>query len=88
MKLNIAQFIGSFQDGGAESLVRDYCLLLDKTKFNIVPIVLRLTPDSANYKILMERGIRIIPIFKSNSLPLKIIQRLNYWWYVPYRLKK
>ena len=88
MKLNIAQFIGSFQDGGAESLVRDYCLLLDKTKLNIVPIVLRLTPDSANYKILMERGIRIMPIFKSNSLPLKIIQRLNYWWYVPYRLKQ
>lgn len=84
----IAEFVGSIQDGGAETLVKDYVLMLNKSKFNTMIIVLRRSPNTANDKILTEQGIKIIPICKSNFLPLKIIQKLNYWWYVPYKLRK
>ena len=30
MKIKVAQYIGAIQDGGAETLVKDYALLLDK----------------------------------------------------------
>ena len=88
MMHNVAEFVGSIQDGGAETLVKDYALMLDKNKFNPVIIVLRRSPDTANDKILTEHGIKIVPICRSNFFPLKVIQKLNYWWYVPYRLKK
>lgn len=88
MQCKIAEFIGSIQDGGAETLVKDYALMLDKNKFDIVVIVLRRSLNTANDKILADNGIKIVPICKSNFILFKVIQRLNYWWYVPYRLKK
>lgn len=88
MKVNVAEFVFTIQDGGAETLVKDYCLLLNKEKFNTIVIVIRRSPNTANHKILMERGVKIISICKNNSIPFKIIQRLNYWWYVPYRLRR
>lgn len=84
----VAEFIGSIQDGGAETLVKDYVLKLNREKFDPVVIVLRRSPQTANDRILMENGIRVIPICKSNFLFLKAIQKLNYRWYIPYRLKR
>lgn len=86
--INVAEFIGSIQDGGAETLVKDYALMLDKNRFNCIIIVLRRSPNTANDKLLTENGVKIIPICKSNFFPLKVIQKLNYWWYVPYKLRK
>lgn len=88
MKCNVAEFIGSIQDNGAETLVKDYALMLDGQRFNVVIIVLRRSPDSANDAVLVKNGVRIITIFKSDFILFKVIQRLNYWWYVPLRLRR
>ena len=32
-KTNIIEFVTSLQDGGAETLVKDYALLMDKARF-------------------------------------------------------
>ncbi len=82
----VAHFIGSIQDGGAETLVKDYALLLDKSKFNVLIIILRRSPDTANDKILSQTGTRIIPLCTSNFILMKVIQKLNYWWYIPLKL--
>lgn len=88
MKYNIAEFIGTIQDGGAETLVKDYSLILDKSKFNVTVIVIRRRPGTANDTILVKNGVKIISIFKNNTKPFKIIQKINQWWYVPYKLNK
>lgn len=88
MKLNVAELISVVQDGGAETIVKDYALTLDKNKFDTVIISRRILNNSVNVKQLQEREIRIIPIYKSNSFFMKVIQKLNDWWYVPYKIKK
>ncbi len=88
MKHNIAEFIGTISDGGAETLVKDYAFLLDKDIFNVFVIVLRRTRDAANDALLSQSNAEIIEIFKRNDFLSKVIQKLNRWWYLPYRLEK
>ena len=38
VKLKVVQLIGSLNDGGAETLVKDYVLLLDEHKFDVAVI--------------------------------------------------
>lgn len=85
---NVAEYVGVIADGGAETLVKDYALMLDKDKFNVIIIVRRRTTGGAIDKILAEQAVRIISIYESNRFLMKIIQKLNDWWYVPYQLKK
>ncbi len=88
--INIAEFIGSTGSGGAETVVKDYALHLDRSKYNVVVIVRNREPQSPNDILLTDSGVRIIPIYKhSNSrLFFKGLQKLNDWWYIPVRLKK
>ena len=88
VKHNIAEFIGTISDGGAETLVKDYAFLLDKDIFNVFVIVLRRTRDAANDALLSQANVEIIEIYKRNDFLSKVIQKLNRWWYLPYRLKK
>lgn len=88
LKKNIAQFIGTIQDGGAETLVKDYALMLDKKKINNIIIVYRRNPNSANEKKMVEQGVKIIPIYKSSLTMVTALQKFNYWWLTPYRLKR
>lgn len=90
MSVKLAHFIGWIQDGGAETLVRDYSLLIDKEKFNVSVIVLNVNEESANYKIMRDNGVRIIRIYRSDSTSLiyRMIRKLNRWWYVPARLRR
>lgn len=86
VKRNVAEFIGSIQDGGAETLVKDYALMLDRELFNVSIIVLRRMRNTANDKILSRANVEIIEIYKRSDFIFKAIQRLNCWWYVPLRL--
>lgn len=87
-KCKVAHFVGQISDGGAETLIKDYALLLDKDRFNVFIIVLRRETESANDQILQEAGVKIIPIYTSMSVPYRIFHKLNRWWYVPYKLDR
>ena len=75
-KTKVAQFIGSIQDGGAETLVKDYALLLDKETFDVIIITRWKGYNSANYRILEESGVHMISIYPSNNLIFKIFNQL------------
>lgn len=85
----VAQFIGTIQDGGAETLVKDYALLLNKSLIKCIVIVLYRNNKTANDTILSNNKIKIVPIYnKTDSLFIKLIRKLNNWWYPYFRLKK
>lgn len=88
LKYNVAEFIGTIQDGGAETLVKDYALMLDKKSFNVILIVFRRRRSTANDKILSQSNVEIIEIYKRSDIISKVIQKLNRWWYVPLKLKR
>ena len=60
MKTKVVEYIGRMQDGGAETLVKDYALLLDKEKFDVTVICEDYRKGSANYEILKKQGIRCL----------------------------
>ena len=73
-KVKVIEFIQSMGDGGAETLVKDYALLMDKERFDVTVVVLHDIRDSANYRFLMENGIPVIAL-SSQEDPLKKLWR-------------
>lgn len=63
-KIKVLHYITSLNDGGAETLVRNYALLADREHFDVRIMVLRLYGDSANLDIL-----------KRNRLPFTVVFR-------------
>lgn len=64
MKKKVFEFIGRIQDGGAESLVRDYALLIDNKDFELTVLCEDYVEESANYKILKDNNINMIVMYK------------------------
>ncbi len=66
--VTVELFEGSMADGGAETLVKDYCLLFDRNKFEPVVLVDWIIKKSANYRRLRDSGVRIVSLYPSYSL--------------------
>lgn len=73
-KTKIIEFIQSMGDGGAETLVKDYALLMDREKFDVTVVVLHDVGDTANRRFLEAAGIPVIPL-SSREDPLKKLWR-------------
>lgn len=66
-------------DGGAETLVKDYALMLDKSKYQVTIVTIG-KPDlsSANYKRLKEAGIEMISVYEGKR-PIKSWLGVKIW---------
>lgn len=67
-KIKLLHFIHNLNQGGAETLVKDYALLIDKEKFDLI-ILCHDRINSPYEKILKDAGIRLI--FISDYFPFK-----------------
>ena len=76
MKTKVVEFIGRLQDGGAEMLVKDYCLLLDKELFDVEVLCEDYVETSAVYKTLKQNGIPITAVYKPSFFINKVLARL------------
>ncbi|MGN1190479.1 MAG: glycosyltransferase [Candidatus Ornithospirochaeta sp.] len=79
---------GSLSDGGAETLVKDYVLHLDKEKFEPIVLVDWIFTDCANYKRLKDSGVKIVSIYKSYSIFYRAINKFFREQYIDYKLKR
>ena len=86
-KVKVIQYITSLNDGGAETLVKDYCLLLNKEKFEVKVVTLWLMGETSNLKMLRDNGIEIIVLFNRWNIISKILNKLFHKWYVAFLLK-
>jgi hypothetical protein len=55
------------RDGGAETLVKDYMLLMDKEQFDVFAVICFYDGDSANLSRLREKGISVIVVNTSGE---------------------
>ena len=88
MKKKIIEFIPSMYDGGAETLVKDYALCLDRSIFEVTILCIYNIQKSANIQRLKENHIEILSIYHHHSLFNRILRVLFGEWYIPYKLKK
>ncbi len=77
-RTKVIEFIQTVGDGGAETLVKDYALLMDRERFDVTVVVQHEIKDSANYQRLLESGIRVIALSAQNDT-LKNIWRKIFW---------
>ncbi len=76
MKTKIVEFIGRIQDGGAETLVKDYALLLDKEQFDVTVLCEDYRPESNNYKTLCKNHVKIETLYEKSFFINKVLARL------------
>ena len=77
-KTKVIEFITSLQDGGAETLVKDYALLMDKEHFDVTVVVLHDMEGSANLSRLREAGIPVVALSSQDDVLKKIWRRI-FW---------
>ena len=87
-KTKVVEFIGRIQDGGAETLVKDYALLLDKEKFDVTILCEDYRPNSNIYKVLKENGVKIVCMYEKSFFINKVIARILGKRYVAMLTKK
>lgn len=72
----VIHMISSMNAGGAETMVKDYALLMDKNKFDVKVIALDKRSNSVNEIILEQHG---IPLIYLSELRYTAEQKLNYF---------
>lgn len=72
----VIHMISSMNVGGAETMVKDYALLMDKNQFDVKIIALDKRSYSANEKILEQEG---IPVIYLSELRYAAEQKLNFF---------
>lgn len=88
-KCRVVEYLeGSLSDGGAETLVKDYVLFLDKDRFEPIVLVDWIFTDSANYKRLKDSVVRIIPMYKRYSIFYRAINKFFRERYIDHRLRR
>ncbi len=90
----VIELLPVITEGGAETLVRDYCLMLKKKRVEVVVVtIFPSDPSSSNYQLLKKNGIRVISLNEYNWSHFNRFVR-NLWRYTTfpiitsYRLKK
>ncbi len=76
MKKKVVEFIGRLQDGGAETLVKDYALMLDKDKFDVYVLCEDYKAGSNVYKVLKESGAKIVVLYEKSFFINKVLARI------------
>lgn len=77
-KTKVIEFILTLGDGGAETLVKDYALLMDRERFDVVVVVMHEIEDSANLQRLKEHDIPVIVLSTQDDILKKIWRRI-FW---------
>lgn len=88
MKTKVVEFIGRIQDGGAETLIKDYALFLNKEKFDVVILCEDYRPNSTNYKTLVKNNVNIVVMYEKSFFINKVLARLLGKRYVSWLFKK
>ena len=77
----IIELIPNISEGGAETLVKDYCLLLKEKGYDMEVVTLLPPSDSSsNYQILLRNGIKVTSLDKSRWFYKNWFLR-NLWRY-------
>ncbi len=88
-KVKVIEYLeGSLSDGGAETLIKDYCTLIDKNSFEPLVLVDFIFPESANYKRLENENVKIVSLYPSYSLPWRFVDKFFRNRYIDWKLGK
>lgn len=86
-KTKIVEIIESLSDGGAQSIVKDYACLINKDEFEIVIYTIYPCEYSANYRQVVDAGVKVLSVYERYGLISKVLNRLYKRKYIVKRLR-
>lgn len=87
-KIKLVEFIGRIQDGGAETLVKDYALMLDKERFDVTVLCEDYKSESNVYKTMKQNGVNIVVLYEKSFFVNKVLAKLLGKKYVAFLFEK
>ena len=69
-------------------MIKDYALLIDKSKFDVIVLCCDYVKDSAIYKTLKENNIRIVSMYENHRFISRVLYRVIGTKYISSLLKK
>jgi len=87
-QIKVIQFLYGLDDGGVETLVKDYATLIDAQKFDLMIVIIRKYRDTANRRLVEAANIPVIAIYPCWNVFTKLWQVTMGRWYVPYKLRR
>lgn len=84
--MKIVQLIPSLDDGGAETLVKDYAIILRELGEEVYIVTVYNFQKSSNFRLLEKANIKIIPLFKSYNLLSRLLIKFLGSFIIPLRL--
>ena len=92
--LTVVHFIHGLNMGGAETLVKNYALLMDKSKFEVIILCYDHYNDSPYEKILRENNVKMyfvcdeMPLYKKKGNLAKVINCMQRYYYVKKKIEE
>lgn len=86
-KIKVVQFITSMGEGGAQSLVKDYALMLDKTKFDVSIFCIFPILESGPGQLVKKANINVESVYPKFNKFYSFINKVLGSILVPLRLK-
>ena len=88
-RIRVIEYLeGSLSDGGAETLVKDYALLLDRKRFEPYVLVDWIFTDSANYSRLKDTDVKLVSLYPSYSIFWRAVNRFFRNRYIDWKLRR
>ena len=86
MKYKVLELISTMGEGGAESLVKDYALMINKGAFDISILTVYHVKHSTTIPSLEEAGISVKSILPGLNIFWKLVKWTIGTFYVPYKI--
>ena len=88
-RIRVIEYLeGSLSDGGAETLVKDYALLLDRKRFEPYILVDWIFTDSANYSRLKDTDVKLVSLYPSYSIFWRAVNKFFRNRYIDWKLRR
>lgn len=92
--ITVVHFIHGLNMGGAETLVKNYALMLDKSKFRVIVLCYEHYNTSPYEELLKQNGIHTIfvcdemPLYGKKGIVAKLINRIQRYLFIRKKLRK
>ena len=88
-RIRVIEYLeGSLSDGGAETLVKDYALLIDRKRFEPYILVDWIFTDSANYSRLKDTDVKLVSLYPSYSIFWRAVNKFFRNRYIDWKLRR
>lgn len=86
-KTKVVEIIESLSDGGAQSIVKDYATLINKSEFELTIFTIYPCTCSANFKQVATAGVKVYSAYQNYNLIAQIVNRVYKKQYITKKLR-